>query len=411
MAVLLTRRAVVQVGMESTYNTPVALTTADGVLVSDPVYSADPDVLERDFVRDTLSQQSHVVGRMQAKMEFTTELRGNGKQQSGLLADAPIITRLFRACGYAITAFAAASASTVFQIGDHANQVSWATGGTLTPTEAIMYTVTCILGGPSATATLAVTSDTAGEGSAAAIVTSGTAKTIGSKGLTLTPTFTGSLVAGQSWVVWLRPKGMQLKPISTGQESITMGMNKDGVYHSMPGSYGTFEITAEAGKYASVKWTFMGTYVTPVDAAMVSPVYEKTLPAVMELAKLRIDDFSAIVAKFSFNQGNDVQLRPDVNSDQGYVGTRIVGRKAEGGIDPEADLVASQDFWGKLRSAQRMPFSMRIGKVVGNIVLLMAPSTQYTKMTYTDRSGILTYDAGLKFAGYQADDEIIFFFA
>lgn len=411
MAVLLTRRAVVQAAVETTYNTPVALGAGDGVLVSEPSYTAEPSMLERNYTRDTLSQQPHIMGRLLARMEFSTELRGNGKQNSGLLADAPIIARLFRACGYALTAHAAANASPVFQMGDHANPVTWVSGGTLSNTQAVMYTLEVTTGGASGTAKVTITSDTAGQGSAAVTVTTGTAVTVGTLGLTLTPTFTGSLVAGQRWNVWLLPPGLKLLPRSTGFESITLGMNKDGVYHLMPGAFGTFEIEATAGQFASIKWTFTGTYQPAVDAAMASPNYERTLPAMVELARLRIDSFSAIVEKFTFNQSNDVQVRPDVNSEQGYIGTRIVARAPEGGIDPEADLVASYDFWGRLRSAARMAFQMRVGTTPGNIVLITAPSVQYTRMTYTDRQGILTYDAGLRFSTYNTDDEIMFYFA
>ncbi len=411
MSVLLTRRAVLQAAMESTYNDPATVTTADGILVSEPMYTADPSLLERDFTRDTLSQQSHIVGRMLARMEFTTELRGNGKQDSGLLADAPIITRLFRACGYNITAKAAAYATDVFEDGDHENQVSWAAGGTLTNTDVIKYTLEVTTGGASGTAEITVTSDTSGEGNAAAVVTTATAFTVGASGLELTPTFTGDLASGQKWHVWLMPTGILLEPISSSMESVTLVMNKDGVKHTMAGSFGTFEITANAGEYASIKWTFTGTYTAPVDAALVSPTYERTLPSQVENARLFIDDFAAIVEKFSYNQNNDVQIRPDVNSEQGYIGTRIVSRKPEGGIDPEAALVADYDFWGKLRNATRMPFQMRVGDAVGNTVWIIAPSTQYTRMTYQDRQGLLTYDAGLKFSGYQADDEVMFFFA
>jgi hypothetical protein len=518
--------------METTYNSAASVGNSDGILVADPTYSADPNVLERNFTRDTLSPISHIVGRMLAKMEFTTELRGNGKQNSGVLTDAPIIARLFRACGYKLTACPDPGAIGPFNIGDIANPIAWSLGsgafatGTLTistgvpaandtvtigsrtytwksaltgaanevliggtitasgdnlaaainrgPGEGTVYgantlinddvaasnssgavTVTAKLagdsansiattesgtntawgaatlaggtdvattsdmiayylevttGGASGTAEITVTSDTAGEGVAAAAVTSGSVFTIGTKGLTLTPAFTGNLTQGDKYVVWLAPAGLKLLPISDFFESITLVMHKDRVKHTMPGAFGTFEVTAEAGNYASIKWTFTGTYQAPVDAASLpSPVFEKTLPSQVELARLRLTDFNAVVQKFTFNQGNDIQIRPDVSSSQGYIGTRIVGRKPEGGVNPEADLVANYDFWGMLRNATRMPFQMRVGTAAGNTVWCLAPSTQYSGMTYQDRQGISAYDAGMKFSAYQADDEMCFF--
>lgn len=240
-------------------------------------------------------------------------------------------------------------------------------------------------------------------------VTSGTPLAIGD-GLTVTPTFTGDLDATQRWNLWLLPTGLRLDPVSDDFESITLAMNKDGVLHTMPGAFGTFEITAEAGQYASVAWTFTGTWVDPVDAPMAEPDYEKTLPAQVELARLRIDNFYAIVANFSYDQGNEINVRPDVSSPEGYIGTRITARTPTGGIDPEADSVANHDFWGRLGAAKRMPFQMRVGKNPGNIVWMLAPATQYTGLTYSDRDGILSYDAELRFARYNGNDEFMLFF-
>ena len=121
-------------------------------------------------------------------------------------------------------------------------------------------------------------------------------------------------------------------------------------------------------------------------------------------------EFNAVVEKFHFNQGNDIQIRPDVSSSEGYIGTRLVSRKPEGGINPEADLVANYDFWAKFTAAARLPFQMRVGSMAGNTVWIVAPGVQYTGMTYADRNGILTYDAGLKFPGYTDNDEVQFHF-
>jgi len=58
-----------------------------------------------------------------------------------------------------------------------------------------------------------------------------------------------------------------------------------------------------------------------------------------------------------------------------------------------------------------MPFQMRVGNQAGNTVWVFAPNTQYSGMTYTDRNGILAYDAGLRFARSVGNDEFMLFFA
>jgi hypothetical protein len=147
--VLLTRRAVVQAGMEPAYGQAVALGNDDGVLVSEPTYEIDANVLERDFTRDSLSQTPHIMGRKLAKMTFSTELRGNGKQHSGNAADAAIITRLFRMCGYGLTAYDAPHVKGVFDVDDHASRVSWvADVADADNTDAHAYYIEVVVGGP-----------------------------------------------------------------------------------------------------------------------------------------------------------------------------------------------------------------------------------------------------------------------
>lgn len=535
MAVKLTRRAVVQAQIEAEYGVAAALTIDDGILISDPEFKIDPTVLERDIETPDLSPEAVVLGRRLASMTFTTELRSNGKT-TFTEADAPIISRLFRACGYKLSQVASPQVLGIFQIGQHANTVTWAVSsggkahgdltytdipannetitigsktytfktaltpaanevliggtddatftnlkdainGTGTPgvgyaaatlvnsdvtatidvatgkvtvtakntgasynalaststaadatwgaatlagganvstaTDVIGYAIEVTTGGASGAAqarVIATSSPTQDEILVApAALTSGSPFTI-AEGLTVTPTFTGVLTTDQRWMLWVLPKGLRLDPVSDNFESITLGMNKDGIYHSMPGSFGTFQITAEAGQYAKVEWTFTGKWVDPVDADFAFPTYEKTLPAQVEVARLRVDNFYAIVAKFTYDQANDINVRQDVSSPEGYIGTRITARTPKGGIDPEADSVANQDFWSKLGSAKRMPFQMRVGKNAGNIIWVFAPSTQYTGLTYQDRDGIMTFDAELRFSRYNGNDEFCMFF-
>jgi hypothetical protein len=411
MAVLLTRKAVVRAAVESQYGVAATLGNGDGVLISKPQYNVKPNVLERDFVRNDLSPMAHIIGRKLASMEFETELRGNGRSNSGLLADLPIIGRLLRACGYAATAHAASSMLGPFVVSNDPVGVSWSSSvAGATNTDFVSYFVKVTTGGPSGVAQVTISSDTNGEGSAPAAITSATPITLGAQGATITPTWTGNLVQGQEWVVWLLPPGTTLQPVSENFESLTLEMHRDGVKHLMPGCFGTFEITAQAGNFANIKWNFTGAFNTPTDDANPTPTFETAIPSQIELARLHLDSFQPVVEKFTFNQHNDIQIRPDVSSTDGYIGARIVGRKPEGGIDPEADLVANYDFWGKFAAASRIPFQMRAGSAAGNTVWMLAPSTQYSGMTYTDRQGILAYDAGLKFSRVNGNDEFFFHF-
>ena len=89
MTVLLTRKAVLQGAMETSYKSPASVGVNDGFLISNPAFTIKPNVLERNFVRNDLSPMPFIIGRKLASMEFETELRGNGLQNSGLASATP----------------------------------------------------------------------------------------------------------------------------------------------------------------------------------------------------------------------------------------------------------------------------------------------------------------------------------
>ena len=129
-----------------------------------------------------------------------------------------------------------------------------------TNTDVIEYILDRHHGGASGVAQVTVTSDTDGEGSAAAVAHLRVAVHRRHQGPDDHPDLDRQPDDGMTYTVWLMPAGLQLDPISDNFQSTTLVMHKDGVKHVMPGSFGTFEVTAMAGNYATVKWTFTGSW-------------------------------------------------------------------------------------------------------------------------------------------------------
>jgi hypothetical protein len=517
-SLLLSRRAVVLMNIESTYGVnPTLSPTTDALLVSAPDYKVNSTVLNRNFVRESLSPLGHVIGRQLASMDFSVEFRSNGSTNSGNLSNECMLGRLLRACGYTANSLLGGLAVGSIKVasGDTSPAITWVNAGTSTLTNKSAYTATVVKGGTSTTAkirftggvfqptgetaylpsegvsasvtgnsntvTLAVVqtdplaptvtvggtfhvgdvctvvvcgvtfthtvvsgdtnlagiatalatlidadsriaaspstdviSITYTAGGAGIAVTSGsTALNIGSTGLTTTPTFSGSLVLGDSYSFEVYPQGIQYLPISTGFQSASLYMYFDGTRHELNGAYGTFSVDAMAGSYGTAKFTFTGFYVPLVDASIPNCTYETPLPAIVESAQLILgnNSFQPTVEKFTFDQANTITPRPDVNSSEGYNGVRITDRKPKGGIDPEATLVADYDWWGTLAASTQTALTIKIGATAGNIILMNAPAVQYTGLTYADRAGIKTYNAGLDFTSINGDDEMEFVFA
>ena len=177
-------------------------------------------------------------------------------------------------------------------------------------------------------------------------------------------------------------RACRCKPISDNFESITLVMHKDGVMHTMPGSLRHVRGHGAVRQLRHGQVDLHRPFVEAVDDPNPAPIFERTLPSQVQLARLRVGEFNAVVEKFTFNQMNDVQIRPDVSSRTATTAPGSSSRKPEGGINPEADLVANNDFWGEFAAAQCMPFQMRVGTVAGNTVWMICPNTQYSGLTY-----------------------------
>mgnify|MGYP006421733009 CR=1 FL=1 len=422
---LLSRRSVLLAGLETTYGVNPGLVADDALLVNEPSWSPDISTLERNFDRDDLSQLAHQSGRKMAQITFSTELKGSGRQNSGQAGDVPRLGRLLRACGFAETLRASPEVVSPWRVGltgHTATPASFSVDSTGVATLDTMmsYLIEVTDDSSGAEKIKIVPDDTARESEQTGVsFDTGFAVPLGSSGGAVTPTHSG-LTVGQKWLVWVLPTGVSYTPISETFESVSLELYKDGKKHELTGSFGTFEISAETDGFPSLSFTFTGVYHRPVDASIGEPLapsspmkpnYETTRPAAFELARIRVDDvYAPVINSFSFDLGVTVTPRPDANASNGLGGFRITDRQASGGIDPEARLTADHDFWQRMEDARQMPLQIKNGTVRGNTTWILAPGAQYTGLSYSDRDGIMTHDAGLRFPRVEGNDEVTLLF-
>lgn len=426
---LLTRRALVLAKVETVCGEDALPTAADdAVLVSEPEFTIDPQILERDFVSNDLSSFASVIGRIVSGFQFTVDFRNLGVSQSGLVADAPILATLLRGCGYELLPMGGTGDG-----GNHGSavpdfdndptgdgNVAWAsTSDPVTVEAPVLYTIEVTTGGASGVAQVTITGNNDAEDdlSAAApqTVTSGTALALGAKGGQITPTFTNDLILGDKYSIIVFPTGVKAKPISTGFETLTLYMFRDGLRFRGYAGQGTFNIEAVAGDFARITFNFTTTYVQPDDTPVpTNPGYGLQLkpPPQVELSLLTWGGNVSLVAEqWSLDQGNDVQVRPDVNAPQGFAGSLIVDREVTGGFNPESVLEADNPFWDDFARGRQLSFTARIGSAVGEQVIVFCPQAQTNDLQFGDRNGTLTYEKGFQANRFNGDDELCFVFA
>jgi hypothetical protein len=380
---LKTNKQLLLLKIETTFNVdPTPTAAADAIQCEEPEYTLDSVVLERNFIKPHWSRTAHAMGRKLSKVKFTMEVKNGGTPgvQSKL-------GRCIQACGHretllaaAVTGTATAGSSTSITLAVGASAVNDAYRG-------LTLTVT---GGTGSGSTGIITSYNGTTKVATVLSWSSTAPGASS---------TYSIEAGATYV-----------PSSTvaDHKSATIYLYKDGVLHIMTGCYGTVSFEGAVNGYGKATFEFIGQYYVPTDIALpTSPTFESTTPKQVESALMTIGAYAAVISKFSLDAGVEVLPRLDANGTDGYDGTYIGGRAPTGGIDPEATLVADQNFWDKLASATEMALKFRFGSVSGNIVRISAEKTQYTGLTYASRDKLQTLDAGLAFNQNAAfgDDE------
>ncbi len=89
---MLTRRTVITAIAETTYGTDPVMTGTNAILAWDVNPDIKGEVLERVFLRDTLTPMPHVIGMKQVELQFKTEIVGSNA--------APMIAPLLTACGF-----------------------------------------------------------------------------------------------------------------------------------------------------------------------------------------------------------------------------------------------------------------------------------------------------------------------
>jgi hypothetical protein len=420
---LLTKRALVLAAVQSAAGVAVALSPlTDAAVVSEPQWAVDAPVVERNNSANDLSSFEHILGRKKITLTFTHELRSNGLASSGSLADAPMLAKLMRGCGYEVSSLTGAPADAVMPVVSSRGNpttspdISWTPGGTPALASPVLYTVTVVTPGITGVAEVLLTSNNPDgddlSGAVAVTLTDGVALTLGAGGATVTPEWVGTLTTGMVWTVFVTPPGLQLRPRSDGFERLTIAMYMDGRLATVSDAVGKFTIDAASGEFGRVSFEFEGLYtgVTDVPTPQ-NAVFEETQPPLVENSLLTFGSNVNLVAQqWTFDSGNAITERPDVNSPEGFRGSRISDRAVIGTFNPEATLEADEAFWGDFTSAKAKVFTAKVGDRAGDGVAIYAPRVQTSNLTGGDRDGTSTYDVSLAFRRHYGDDEVRFFF-
>lgn len=176
--------------------------------------------------------------------------------------------------------------------------------------------------------------------------------------------------------------------------TLTIAVYVDGVRKQIKGARGNVTYSAKNGEPGMYEFTFIGVYDAVTDQSLLTPSgVETTVPVALQSALFSINSFAAFVSQVSFDMGNTLAPRADINSASGYISTLLTKRKPTASFDPELELVATHDFYGRWLAATTGALTWKHSGSAGNICTFSAPACQYVKIGDGDREGIATVQA------------------
>jgi hypothetical protein len=316
-----------------------------------PLISFDPEMFPRNPSRETYTKVGKLVGKKPGSFTFSLPLIGSGTATTE--AD---WFKYIKACGtkvsslYSITIGAITSGP--FQ---HRELITGGTSGaqgrvikkTVTGTTTLYYAV------------VGTVPFQSGE-----IITGGTSGATATTGTG--PTNTGKVIEPLTDRI--------LVPC------LTMGgYESPGIRKLLRSCRGNMKWNFVGGNEVLMDYNFMGVEAGVTDLALLSSRVPETQIAPSFLnAAFSIDGVSAKISQMEIDLNNDIQMVDDVNDARGIEAFIIGGRDVVGSFDPEMDLVATHDFYGKLHAGTEMVLTITIGSVSGNKFEFYGKAVQYT---------------------------------
>jgi len=172
---------------------------------------------------------------------------------------------------------------------------------------------------------------------------------------------------------------------------MTVALFKDGLKKIIKGARGNVKYSAKNGEPGMFEFEFIGVYDSVADVALITPSgVETTVPVALLSALFSVGGFSAFMSQITFDMANTIEPRADVNSAAGYISAILTNREPKGSFDPEDELVANHDWYGRWLGGTTGVLTWKHPGSAGNICTFNIPVCQYTKISESDRNGIAT---------------------
>jgi len=193
-------------------------------------------------------------------------------------------------------------------------------------------------------------------------------------------------------------QGFEWRPVSDNVPSATAALFMDGLKKPIKGARGNVAIEATVGEPVFLNFSFSGVYQDVADEALLTGIdYDDPTPKPFLCVGMNVGGLTATFASLNVDIQNDVQGREDANDCNGYKSFIIVDRSPQATMDPEMELVATHDFYGRLLANTAGRFSYELGSSTtpGEHLVVNNPRFEYSDVGEGERTGLQVADVTL----------------
>ncbi len=205
------------------------------------------------------------------------------------------------------------------------------------------------------------------------------------------------------------------KPSTGAAETITISHWRDGMLEQLAGCQGSVRFIFNYGKAVKAQWNFKGVWVQPTDAVNIAPTFPTDPPPRFMGATLQVNPGGAgnvtglRVSQMEIAVENEITLRPDQSTSSGYHAAFIVDRKITTTMDPEAQPIATVNWFNQRETGVASVLNCAIGSGTNGIITFGAPALYHVRPPKDKNRGkIYAHDLAWRHARGAAagDDEL-----
>lgn len=195
-------------------------------------------------------------------------------------------------------------------------------------------------------------------------------------------------------------------PISTGEQSLTLYFNVNGLQYKMTGARGSFSMKFNQKNIPTMSFKFIGLYVSVSDLAIQTPVFTAFQSPVVvnnvNTTPLTLQGFAGAFADVTIDMANNNVYRNLIGSEV----VQFTDRNPTGKVQMENIPVATKDFWTIVNTRVLGALSLTHGQTAGNKIVIAAPNVQLTNPSVSSQENIEMLDMTMDLLPTSGNDEL-----